>query len=671
MWPAIVPRLLELIRAHRSTIVFVNSRSLCERLCQRINELAGEELVRAHHGSLAHAERTEIEEQLKRGAIAGIVATSSLELGIDMGAVDLVLQVESPGSVARGLQRVGRAGHGVGAAQQGAAVSQVPRRPARGRGGRAPHARGRDRGAARAGQPARRAGAADRRDGRGRRLAGRRAGGAGAAQRQLPRRCRTSALLRVLDMLVGPLSVAPVRRPAPAPRLGSRARPAARRGAARRWSRSSTAARSPTAARTPCTSAKTARASASSTRRWCTSRMPGEMFMLGASSWRHRAHHARPRDRIAGAGRGRQDAVLARRRARAGRSSSAARSARSCASSRRCREARGARALAARIPARRVRRAATCCAYLQRPARGHRHAADRSRDHDRALPRRARRPPRVHPVAVRRARARAVGAGDRGQARGARAASTVQALWTDDGIVLRFADRRRRRPTGVARARSGAVEDLIMQQLAGFGVVREHVPRERGARAALAAPPAGRAHAAVGAAPARAELLAVAREYPAFPIVLETYRSCLKDVFDVPALIELLAAIERREVQVDVVDTHHGVAVRAHAGVRLRRRVPLRRRCAARRARAQALSLDRKLLRELLGETALRELLDPEVIADVEAELQGTRAGAPRARRRRAARSAAARRRSARRTRSRARSALDAMRAAAPDSARS
>jgi ATP-dependent Lhr-like helicase len=119
LWPALYPKLLDEIRAHRSAIVFVNSRGLCEKLAQRLNELAEEELVRAHHGSIAHAKRREIEEALKAGTLRGIVATSSLELGIDMGAVDLVLMVESPGSVARGLQRVGRAGHQVGATSTG------------------------------------------------------------------------------------------------------------------------------------------------------------------------------------------------------------------------------------------------------------------------------------------------------------------------------------------------------------------------------------------------------------------------------------------------------------------------------------------------------------------------------------------------------------------------
>jgi len=119
IWPAIAPRLLELIRAHRSTIVFVNSRRLAERLSGQLNDLAGEELVRAHHGSIAREQRTAAEEMLKEGRMAAIVATSSLELGIDMGAVDLVVQVGSPLTVAAGLQRIGRAGHSVGVASRG------------------------------------------------------------------------------------------------------------------------------------------------------------------------------------------------------------------------------------------------------------------------------------------------------------------------------------------------------------------------------------------------------------------------------------------------------------------------------------------------------------------------------------------------------------------------
>src|SRR4051812_34011879 len=119
IWPSIYPQILDLVRAHRSTIVFVNNRRLAERLALRLNDLAERELARAHHGSIAREQRLEIEELLKRGEIPCIVATSSLELGIDMGAVDLVIQIESPKSVARGLQRIGRAGHELGAVSKG------------------------------------------------------------------------------------------------------------------------------------------------------------------------------------------------------------------------------------------------------------------------------------------------------------------------------------------------------------------------------------------------------------------------------------------------------------------------------------------------------------------------------------------------------------------------
>src|SRR6187549_2806749 len=119
IWTSVHPRLLELIRAHRSTLLFVNSRRLAERLAASLNELAGEPLVRSHHGSLARAARSEVEELLKAGGIRALVATSSLELGIDMGAIDLVVQIEAPPSVASGLQRIGRAGHQAGAISEG------------------------------------------------------------------------------------------------------------------------------------------------------------------------------------------------------------------------------------------------------------------------------------------------------------------------------------------------------------------------------------------------------------------------------------------------------------------------------------------------------------------------------------------------------------------------
>jgi ATP-dependent helicase Lhr and Lhr-like helicase len=119
IWQSIHPRLLEIIRGRTSTLIFVNARRVAERLAGAINDLAGEAIARAHHGSLAAAQRVEIEELLKAGKIKALVATSSLELGIDMGAIDLVIQIEAPPSVASGMQRIGRAGHQVGAPSHG------------------------------------------------------------------------------------------------------------------------------------------------------------------------------------------------------------------------------------------------------------------------------------------------------------------------------------------------------------------------------------------------------------------------------------------------------------------------------------------------------------------------------------------------------------------------
>lgn len=119
IWPSIHERLLELVRSHRTTLVFVNYRGLAERLAARLNALAGEEIARTHHGSLSAAARRTVEEDLKAGRLPCLVATGTLELGIDVGAIDLVVQVESPRSVARGLQRVGRAGHVLGGSSRG------------------------------------------------------------------------------------------------------------------------------------------------------------------------------------------------------------------------------------------------------------------------------------------------------------------------------------------------------------------------------------------------------------------------------------------------------------------------------------------------------------------------------------------------------------------------
>jgi ATP-dependent helicase Lhr and Lhr-like helicase len=124
IWPSIYRLLSEQVRGHRSTIIFANNRRTVERITANLNNTADE--ARAHHGSVSLEVRRATEQALKDGRLPAVVATGSLELGIDMGAVDLVCQIESPGSVARGLQRVGRAGHLVGQRSKGRLIAKMP-----------------------------------------------------------------------------------------------------------------------------------------------------------------------------------------------------------------------------------------------------------------------------------------------------------------------------------------------------------------------------------------------------------------------------------------------------------------------------------------------------------------------------------------------------------------
>ena len=119
IWPSVAPAVLKHIRESRTTLVFVNNRGQAEKMAVRINTLAGEELALPYHGSLSRERRLYLEQLLKAGSIRALVTTSSLELGIDIGTVDLVIQVQSPKRVASGLQRVGRAGHTLGAVSRG------------------------------------------------------------------------------------------------------------------------------------------------------------------------------------------------------------------------------------------------------------------------------------------------------------------------------------------------------------------------------------------------------------------------------------------------------------------------------------------------------------------------------------------------------------------------
>ncbi|MGI8546600.1 MAG: DEAD/DEAH box helicase [Gemmatimonadaceae bacterium] len=122
VWPAVAKLVLDQVRSARTTLVFVNNRAQSERIAARVNDLAGEEIAQPYHGSIARERRLMLEQRLKAGELRALITTSSLELGIDIGTVDLVMQLQSPKRVSAALQRVGRAGHTLGVASRGVFV---------------------------------------------------------------------------------------------------------------------------------------------------------------------------------------------------------------------------------------------------------------------------------------------------------------------------------------------------------------------------------------------------------------------------------------------------------------------------------------------------------------------------------------------------------------------
>ncbi len=617
IWPAIHPRLLELIRAHRTTIVFVNSRGLCERLAQRLNDLAGEPLVRAHHGSIAHPQRREIEEALKNGQIRGIVATSSLELGIDMGSVDLVVLVESPGSVASGLQRVGRAGHQVGATSKGRIFPKhrgdlleatvVAKRmeegdieplrvPSNTLDVLAQHIVAMT--------------ALDPQNVTELEKLVRRA----SSFRELPR----DAYLGVLDMLAGrypSTELADLR-----PRIV--------------WDRDADTIRSRKGSRTialtnggtiPDRGLYTVHLGHEGPRvgeldeEMVHETQAGQTITLGASTWRIIDI---TRDRVIvepapgeigklpfwkGEGVGRPIDV--------GRAIGAMTA-----------KIGGMKDDAAFEMLTKTYRldhlaARNLIAYIREQ-----HETTGTLPTDRSITIERFRDElgdyrvciltpfgaRVHApwaLALEAMLARKTGA-------------QVQTLYSDDGIVVRFADSEDAPPIDSLIPEPEDIESLVVEQL-GHSALFGTQFRENAARALLLPRKKPGQRTPLWAQRLRSQhLLAVTREYPSFPIVMETNRTCLQDVFDLPALIELLHAIRKREVRTVAADTAsaspfaRSLVFTYVAAYMYEADAPLAER------KAHALALDRKLLRELLGEEALRDLLDSAVIDELEAELQ-------------------------------------------------
>ncbi|PYQ44483.1 MAG: DEAD/DEAH box helicase [Acidobacteria bacterium] len=632
IWPAIHPRLLELIRAHRSTLVFVNSRRLAERMAAALNELAGEDLVRAHHGSLSREQRLQVEDDLKAGRLPAMVATSSLELGIDMGAIDLVIQIEAPPSVASGLQRIGRGGHQAGAVSRGIifpkyrgdllAAATITRAMHEGKveETRIPM------------NPldvlaqqvvAICAGAEQTVDGLFALV--RRA----APFARLPR----AQLEGVLDMLSGRYpsdEFAELRPRLVWDRLRGAVR--AREGAARlAVTNAGTIPDRGLYGVFLADGAASGRPGAEDGRRPGGRRVgeldeemvfesrAGEVFVLGASSWRIVEIE---RDRVlvvpAPGEPGKMPLWKGDRPARPVELGRAL--------------GRLTRELAAAPPAESRRRlveehdldaraAENLIAYIaeQKEATGvlpddRTLVLERTRDEmgDWRLCLLSPWGGRVHaPWALAlQSRLRATLDVD------------VETVWSDDGIVVRVPDREDP-PTGADLVPDpGEVEDLVVRELGGSAMFAAHF-REAAARALLLPRRRPGLRSPLWMQRKRAaDLLAVAARYGSFPIILEAYRECLQDVFDLPALIALASGLRRREIRVMTVDTQTPSPFSASllfgyvANYLYDGDAPLAER------KAQALSVDQAQLRELLGQAELRELLDPEAIDERERTLQ-------------------------------------------------
>ncbi|HEX6332008.1 MAG TPA: DEAD/DEAH box helicase [Actinomycetota bacterium] len=616
IWPAIHPRLLELIRAHRSTIVFVNARRLAERLAARLNELAGEELVAAHHGSIAREQRLEIEDRLKRGAVRAIVATSSLELGIDMGAVDLVVQVESPGAVSRGLQRIGRAGHRVGEPSRGklfpkyrgdlleAAVvvqrmlrglieeTRYPRNPL---------------------------------DVLAQQIVAMTALDEWTVD-ELGRVVRRAAnfadlsdeLLRaVLDLLSGRYpsdEFAELRPRVVWDRRTDVVR--AREGAGRLAIASGGTI--PDRGLFGVFTADGRRVGELDEEMVYESRR-GEVFLLGATAWRIDDITF---DRvIVTPAPGEVGKMPFWKGDKPGRPIELGR-------------AMGAvtRELASMPPERAEDRlleefgldrlaAANLAAYLE----DQREAAGAVPDDRTILVERFRDEIgdfRVCVLTPFGGRVHAPWA----MAIQSRLAETsgldVQVLWSDDGIVIRLPESEERIPTEDLLFDPEDVEELILRQLPATALFTSAF-REAAARALLLPRRSPGKRTPLWQQRQRgADLLQVAARHPTFPILLEATRECLRDVFDLPALKEVLGDVRARRIRVVPVDTDRAspfaqsllfgwIAVYMYEDD-----APLAER------RAAALALDRELLRDLLGAEDLRDLIDRDALAELELELQ-------------------------------------------------
>ncbi|WP_394826626.1 DEAD/DEAH box helicase [Pendulispora albinea] len=620
VWPEVHERLLGLIAQHRSTMVFVNSRRLAERLAAALNERAGAEIALAHHGSLALEKRTAIEDRLKYGELPAIVATSSLELGIDMGAVDLVVQIEAPPSIASGIQRVGRAGHTVAGTSTGVLI---PKHRA-------------DLLACAAASAAMRAGEVEETfyprsplDVLAQQIVAivalepttegalyalvRRA----APYADLPR----SAFDGVLDMLSGRYpsdEFAGLR-----PRLT--------------WDRKS----GKISARTGAHALAIANAGTIPDRglygvflnggegagrrvgeldeEMVFELRLGDVFLLGASSWR--VDEITTDKVLVSPAAGHPGKMPFWRGDRAGRSHAFGAAIGELT---RLMAKLAPDAAALRLEKKHGLDTAAAQACVQYVRDQLDFAGEVPSDKALVIERFVDEVgdfrisilspfgSRVHApwatCVIARLRAEHAGEAD--------------VIYNDDGIVFRVTGTHEPPKSELFLPPSESVEELITGALGQSALFAARF-RENAARALLLPRRQIGKRTPLWAQRRRArDLLSVAARFPSFPILLETYRECLRDVFDLPGLIDVLQRIETRKMRVVTIDTDRPSPFAASllfmfvGNFMYENDAPLAER------RAQALTIDHVQLRELLGEDELRKLLDPELVREHEQYLQ-------------------------------------------------
>jgi ATP-dependent helicase Lhr and Lhr-like helicase len=619
IWTAIHPRLLELVRAHRTTLIFVNSRRIAERLAASLNELAGETLVRSHHGSLAREQRLEVEDRLKAGTISGLVATSSLELGIDMGAVDLVVQIEAPPSVASGLQRIGRGGHRIDTPSKGVifpkyrgdlvACAAVTRAMREGRVEASRYPR----------NPL---------DVLAQQVVAMAAVEAWDVDElfQVVRQAAPYAELSrsvfegVLDMLAGRYpsdEFAELRPRVTWDRLNGTLE--AREGAGRVAvvNAGTIPDRGLYGVFLAGAGKGAARVGELDEEMVFESRV-GETFLLGASTWRiEEITHDRVLVTPAPGEPGKMPfwkGDAAGRPLELGREIGAL--------IRALRELPPAAAVDRLVKHHDLDRAAAenLVVYIREQAEAgavpdeHTIVIERVRDELGDW--------RVCVLSPLGGRVNAPWALAVTERLNREQGLTVETMWSDDGFVLRFPDTDAPPDTSVMVIDPDEVERLVIAQLGASSLFAAKF-RESAARALLL--PRRRAGSRTPLWQQRkraADLLAVAAKFGSFPILLEAYRECLRDVFDMPALVETMRLVRDRRIRAITLDSERPSPF---AGALLFGYVanfiydgdaPLAER------RAQALAIDQSQLRDLLGNVELRELLDADAIDELERQRQ-------------------------------------------------